>query len=288
MKEWHDGTSQSRIQGKSNETKQNRGCVIYLFVSQILTELLFCARHCASDWVRSEQRHRPSWGLLRRRDKKHPLGKYLSVKHKEENEKEVDRRHLVGGGDHKLTTKWSIKKWHWMKTKEGKEVAREELGKGISNRGNGKNTAQRSSKETSEARTRVWSRGGRERINKGPGHSRLHENCRDQDFFSEWSRKLGSDTIWLTFEQNHPGWFVRQRSGASGELVNQPWYEVVAAWTDGGGGWRKDNPRDTLKCAHGREVGCERGGRIQRTPRFWPEQLKCEVVICWEKEARGS
>lgn len=62
--------------------------------------------------------------------------------------------------------------------------------------------------------------------------------------------------------------------------MNQPWYEVVAAWTDGSGGWRKDYPRDTLKCAHGREVGCERGERIQRTPRFWPEQLKCEVVIC--------
>lgn len=159
MKEWHDGTSQSRIQGKSNETKQKRGCVIYLFVPQILTELLFCARHCASDWVRSEQTHRRSWGLLRRRDKKHPLGKYLSVKHKEENEKEVDRRHSVGGGDHKLTTKCpvtsSIKKWHWMKTKEGKEVEHE-LGKSISNRVNGKNRAQRSSKETSEARTRVW------------------------------------------------------------------------------------------------------------------------------------
>lgn len=93
-------------------------------------------------------------------------------------------------------------------------------------------------------------------------------NSGDWDFYSEWNRKLGGGMIWLTFEQNHPGWFVRQCRGTSRELTTQPWCEMMAAWTDGSGSWGKDNPRDTLKCADRWDIGCERGGRIQRTPRF--------------------
>lgn len=56
---------------------------------------------------------------------------------------------------------------------------------------------------------------------RDPDHPGLDENCRDFGFYSEWSRKLESDMVWLALEQTHRGWFVQQ--GREVSVIIQVW-----------------------------------------------------------------